>query len=692
MTKKQKKGEDFSFLKQSHDSKDFEVFCEIVIPKVPQAYTYGLKDSKNVKEGSVVWVQFGQRKPELGVVLRIIKERPSFKVKLAVPDSSAYSFSPRFMALLLWISHYYLCPIGASLAAFIPAAFTNYLDLLSKEKDKLKENSHGKIEEEVLLEIHKKLPPPLTLAQKKVCHQLKESLNKQGFRGVLLHGITGSGKTRVYQELVKESIKVDKRVLILVPEIALTPQTVDRFSAFLEEPIYVYHSALSVKQKRETWLQLLQKKARVLIGTRSAILAPFDFDVVILDEEHDASYKQHDPAPRYHCKEVAFHLAYKHGAMVVLGSATPSLESYYYAMQNKLLYLSLSERATEVSLPEVQLIDMQKEGVLQQKGVLLSSKLREAITDCLAAGNQAIILMNRRGYAKTRLCSSCGATLFCKNCNIPLVYHKQFQSLLCHYCASLYPVHSPCFTCGSETYEFQGGAIEKLEEEIINWIPSAKLIRMDRDTTQNVGSIEKILKAFRSEEYNVLLGTQMVTKGHDFPGVQLVGIVGADTGAGIPDFRMSERLFQLLSQTAGRAGRSREGALVLVQTMNPSDPIMRFALQHDYIGFANLELKMREMAHYPPFVKLLTVELGAKSFEVLMDAVHKLEALLKKHTQIEVLGPVEAFVPRVNKIYWQRFILKAASVSLFRKALKIAIENPKSLKIASSVIIKLEIN
>lgn len=663
----------------------FDFFCDVYIPQAPQVFTYGVKKGSDVQKGSVVWVQFNRRKIGLAVVSKVYSKKPEFKVKCAVPHQSGYVFSERYMETLEWTAKYYLTSPMRTLDAFLPSGFSSFLDafIAARESEEKKCPLGSALKE---------TPPPLTADQKAVLDQLTPSLKGDGFRGALLHGVTGSGKTRVYQELTKSALSMGKRVLLLVPEIGLTPQSVARFSCFLDEPVFVLHSALSTPERRKSWVQILLGKARVVIGTRSAILSPFPFDVVILDEEHDSSYKQQDPAPRYHCRELAFHIAHKHSALVLLGSATPSVEAFSYARQGKLSYFQLLKRATESELPKVRLIDMKKEAPLQQSGILLSAALREALTGCIDEGNQAIILMNRRGYSKIRVCGDCGATLYCKNCHIPLVYHRQHRGLLCHYCGSLYPVDASCFECGSPTFDFQGGAIEKLEEEILSWIPQAKVIRMDRDTTQNVGAADSILSSFRDREYNVLLGTQMVAKGHDFPGVQLVGIVGADTGAGIPDFRMSERLFQLLSQTAGRAGRNRDGAQVLIQTMNVTDPIMRFALTHDYKGFIEMEISHRREALYPPFCKLLSIEVGGRNQALLQEAVEKIEALIAPHKDIEMLGPVEGFIPMVKNIFWVRFLLKASRVSAFRNSLSPLISDLKSLSLPPGTEIKIDVD
>ena len=669
---------------------DLERFCEVYIPGTPSVFTYGVPadvaDGREVVRGSVVWVQLATRKkPALAVVSRVFSEKPAFDVRCAYPHASGYVFGERYMEALEWVARYYISTPMKALDVFWPSEIERYLDALAARNA---EAASGEVVEKApKVRAQTVENPPLTDEQQVALDSLVKDLSGEGFRGTLLHGVTGSGKTRVYQELAREALALGKKVLILVPEIGLTPQTSKRFEDFLQVDVQVLHSALSAPKRREAFVSILAGEARVVLGTRSAILAPFDFDVVILDEEHDSSFKQQDPAPRYHTRELAFHLAYKYGALVVLGSATPCLETFFNAGANKLKHLKLEKRATSVPLPKVKIVDMG--AVRQQKGILLSPDLRDALVQCVESGEQAIVLMNRRGYSKIRVCTECCETLYCRHCHVPLVYHKQYRSLLCHYCGTLYPVDTPCPSCGAATYEFVGGAIEKLEEEIGEWVPGAKTVRMDRDTTQNVGSIEKILDAFRNREYNILIGTQMVAKGHDFPGVRLVGIVGADSGLGMPDFRSTERLFQLLSQTAGRAGRAQGGGKVIIQTLNPKEPVMHFALHHDFAGFAAKELRERKEALYPPFCKLVEVSFGSRDEQPLRDAVSRVEKMCRAEKTMTVLGPVDAFIPKVLNVHWAKLYLKTNDLSAVRRILGPIVNAPKPW--APGVEIKIEI-
>jgi primosomal protein N' (replication factor Y) len=524
--------------------------------------------------------------------------------------------------------------------------------------------------------------PPLTPEQQNALEQLEALLNGVGFRGALLHGVTGSGKTRVYLELVRKALNLGLKTLILVPEINLTPQTRKRFEDFLGCEIPILHSALGAKEKRKTWTKLLAHQIHtpspiphtpILMGTRPAILAPFEPQLLIIDEEHDSSYKQQDPAPRYNVREMAFHIAHKYGALVVLGSATPSMESYWNAKNGNLKLLEMKSRPHGLPLPEVIIADMKEERKKQDKDLMLSPVLRDALAQTISEGNQAIVLMNRRGYSTNRICEICGNPLKCTDCNVVLVYHKQHNRLICHYCGKTFPTSILC-ACGSNKFAFFGAGIEKAEEEIREWLPDAKVLRLDSDTTSGLGTTEKLLQKFRDRECNILLGTQMVAKGHDFPDVSLVGVLCADIGSNVPDFRAGERYFQLLTQVAGRAGRALENSQVIIQTFCPENPIMQFAIKHDYLGFSKTELTEREEAFYPPFCKIAQIRLQGRDKSKLEIAANALAEALKKlstpNRKLSILGPAEPFISKAQKSYRQVITIKAARATDIRHCIK----------------------
>jgi len=504
----------------------------------------------------------------------------------------------------------------------------------------------------------------LTDEQQNALNQLQAMLQGNGFRGALLHGVTGSGKTQVYLELAKEALNSGMKILILVPEINLTPQTRKRFEDFLQCEIPVLHSGLGAKEKRNTWKKLLLNEHKILMGTRSAILAPFEPQLIIIDEEHDSSYKQQDPAPRYNVREMAFHIAHKYGALVVLGSATPSMESYENAKRGNLKLLEMKKRPGGLPLPKVIIADMKEVRKKQDKDLMLSPVLRDALARTISEGNQAIILLNRRGYSTTRICEECGNPLLCTDCNVVLVYHKQHGKLMCHYCGKLFALDTHC-KCGSKNFDFAGSGIEKAEEEIMDWLPDSKILRLDADTTSGVGATENLLQKFRNRECNILLGTQMVAKGHDFPDVSLVGVLCADIGSSIPDFRASERYFQLLTQVAGRAGRFLENSQVIIQTFCPENPVMQFAIKHNYLGFSKSELTERQEAFYPPFCKMIQIRLQGKNKSRLDTVAKNLAEALPG----QVLGPAEPFVSKVQKLHRLVITLKAASPADIKKAI-----------------------
>lgn len=646
-------------------ARTFTQFARVILPGgTPEALTYGIPDGLSVKRGSLVQVQIRNQKKLLpGLVCETLVTPPPFPVKPLQLHTSERILDESYVELVEWTAKYYCTTLGRTLDVFWPSDLDSYLAPTSQNKRR--RTFHRDLAPPIP-------PPPLTPEQMAAVVKISPLLQGSGFRGILLHGVTGSGKTRVYLELVQKALDTGGRILILVPEISLTPQTRERFQVHLQEEILVLHSNLSAPERRHAWKMLFQGNARIVLGTRSALLVPgLRPSLILIDEEHDASYKQQDPAPRYHCREIAFHMAHRNHALVVLGSATPSLEAWEYARRGHLQLVQLKDRARPLPLPKVTVVDL-KTQANQDRDLMISPPLREAIVQCLADGHQAILLHNRRGYATSRICLDCGSTAECQECKVPLIYHKHRHSLQCHYCGRLYKPAMPCDHCQGTRFSLEGGAIEKVEKEIQEWIPDARTIRLDKDSSMGIGSAERILQEFRSGTYNILLGTQMVAKGHDFPNVMLVGVISADTGSALPDFRASERTFQLLTQVAGRAGRAMEGGRVVLQSYHPVDPVLRFALRHDYEGFAKWELENRRELQYPPFSKLISLLFESKDLAKLDSFCEQLHILISTQSDLQVLGPADAFIPKVRGYYRKHFILKSEQTRALRGAAQFA--------------------
>lgn len=664
-----------------NEAKNYFAVAEVCIPKTTlNTLSFGADES--IEKGSVVWVNLkGRKKPLLALVLDVHKNFPAFKLKPALLHESGYKFSKRYVDTILWCASYYMCSLGEVLDAFWTAKLDKYLTKAETPSSTLFETKRTEIQ--------------LTAEQQNAVGILDEMLLEKGFRGALLHGVTGSGKTQVYLEVVRKALSLGLKTLILIPEINLTPQTKKRFEDFLERKIPILHSALGEKEKRQTWQNLLYKKTDVLMGTRSAILAPFEPDLIIIDEEHDSSYKQQDPSPRYNVKETAFYIAHKHSALVVLGSATPSIETYNNAKTGNLKLIEIFSRPGNLPMPPVVIVDMKEQRKKQDKDLMLSSTLRDELAQTILKGEQAIILLNRRGHSTSRICESCGETLLCEDCNVVLVYHKQYKKLMCHYCNKLYPANITC-KCGSNKFVFLGSGIEKAEEEIKEWLPSAKVLRLDSDTTSTLGATEELLQKFRNNECNILLGTQMVAKGHDFPLVSLVGVLCADIGSCLPDFRAGERYFQLLTQVAGRAGRFLENSKVIIQTFCPENPIMQFAIRHDYINFSKTELIERQEAFYPPFCKIVQIKLQAKNKQKLDNAASKLTEILNRKSyltpgsNIFILGPAEPFVSKVQKYHRITITIKASKAADIKNTIKNALTNKEFIIASKGVSVRID--
>jgi primosomal protein N' (replication factor Y) len=509
--------------------------------------------------------------------------------------------------------------------------------------------------------VDRDVPPALNRDQERATEALRDALGSGEARSFLLYGVTGSGKTEVYLRAIASCLAGGRGALMLVPEIALTPQLVGRFRARFGDDVAVIHSGLKESERHRMWRRLRSGEVQVAIGARSALFAPVQrLGLIVVDEEHDGSFKQEEGA-RYHARDMALLRAYRAGAVAVLGSATPSLESEMLCRQGKLHRLSLPERAHKAALlPKVELVDLKRVGPGPSGHPLLSLPLHRAIEQALAAGEQSILFLNRRGFAPSVICERCGTIVRCKLCSVALTFHRG-KGLVCHYCDYHAPLPSSCAECGG-TLALEGLGTEKLESAIVGAFPSARVARLDRDVASGAKA-EQVIERVRSGEVDILVGTQMVTKGHDLPRVTLVGVINADASLSMPDFRAAERGFQLLVQVAGRAGRSDRPGTVLIQTRDPQNAAIVFAAKHDVRGFVEREMVDREEGPYPPFARLAMIRVDGlderrteQAAQSVADAARR--AAIAKDRQVSVLGPVAPPLARIRGRYRFQVLLR----------------------------------
>jgi primosomal protein N' (replication factor Y) (superfamily II helicase) len=500
-------------------------------------------------------------------------------------------------------------------------------------------------------------------AQQAALNRLRAAVDARKFSGILLHGVTGSGKTAVYLAGMRAVLEAGRSAILLVPEIGLTPAVAADLHQIFGDEVAILHSALSDKERAQQWHRIKSGDARMVVGTRSAVFAPVaDLALIIVDEEHDSSYKQEE-TPRYHARDIAVVRAKMANAVVVLGSATPSLESYFNAKKNKYALVELPDRVEQRSLPEVEIIDMRQE--FQETGheQVISRKLAAEIKERFERKEQVMVLLNRRGYSPVVLCRTCGKTLECQNCAIALTHHKREHKMVCHYCGYTAPVPKACVHCGSEYVYFLGTGSEKLEELLHGMFPQARIARLDRDTVRGHEDFERTLNALSEGELDLLVGTQMIAKGHDIHGVTLVGVVGADSALGLPDFRAAERTFQLLTQVAGRAGRGQSPGKVILQTYFQDHYAVQYAARHDFAGFYEKELRFRSWMHYPPYSALANVLIRSDKLDEALQWSGTLGKWFEqqRHEGVRVLGPAVAPIMRLKRDYRYHFVLKSPS-------------------------------
>jgi primosomal protein N' (replication factor Y) len=529
----------------------------------------------------------------------------------------------------------------------------------------------------------RKLEFLFTPAQKAALDRIIGSVDQRKFLPMLLHGVTGSGKTAVYLSAMQSVLAKGRSAILLVPEIGLTPAMAADLHQIFGDEVAILHSALSDDERAEQWKRIRNGDSHIVVGTRSAVFAPVpDLALIVVDEEHDHSYKQEE-MPRYHARDVAVMRAKMTNAAVVLGSATPSLETYHNAVQGKYQLLELPERIERRPLPEVEILDMREEFHRTKKDEVLSRKLVEEVGERLSRHEQVMVLLNRRGYSAFVLCRECGESVQCKNCAIAMTYHKREHRLVCHYCGHMRSAPKTCPKCGSEYVQYLGAGSEKLEHILHGLFPQARIARLDRDTVRGRDDFERMLSALHAGEIDLLVGTQMIAKGHDVANVTLVGVVGSDAALSFPDFRAAERTFQLLTQVAGRAGRGDAPGKVVLQTFFPDHYAIQYAAAHDYHGFYEKEIRFRSWMHYPPFNAVSNVLVRSQKLEEAL----AWSGILGKwfaSTRLEgvrVMGPAAAAIVRLKTEYRYHFLVKSGSRERMNNVLRAMLEHADTQKI-----------
>ncbi|MEC9091763.1 MAG: primosomal protein N', partial [Planctomycetota bacterium] len=541
-------------------------------------------------------------------------------------------------------------------------------NLISRQFERIHQNDHSLQPREIQQDLK------LNQAQQVALDEIIGAIHQSQSQTIVLHGITGSGKTEIYIRAIQEIIRHGQQAIVLVPEISLTPQTRQRFRARFER-VAVLHSHLSPSERHWHWQQIASGKIDVVVGARSAVFAPVPHPgIIVIDEEHDSSFKQ-DKAPRYHAREVAAKRADLENIPLVLGSATPALETYHRAQVGDFKLVELPHRALNRPLPDVAAIDLRGEFASKTSRGAISRPLVNAMNESLRENGQVILLLNRRGFATSIQCPSCGFVLECPNCDIALTHHKDTNRAICHYCEYLVPAPTKCVECDFEGIRFAGLGTQKLEAEVQSRFPGYACLRMDSDTMQKHGSHEEALERFRSGEIKILLGTQMIAKGLDFPNVTLVGVINADTALHLPDFRASERTFCLVTQVAGRTGRGEKGGRVLVQTFNPENPTIQASLGHDFKKFAEMEIPQREQFGYPPFRQLARIVVrGERESQVTAFASHigkLLQSQVDQQTlDLSLLGPCEAPISKLRGKYRVHMFLNGRDGDLLRATIR----------------------
>jgi primosomal protein N' (replication factor Y) len=662
-------------------------YVETIFPINAETFTYTVPESLTDKlhVGSKVIAPFGD-KTQAGVVFSIsqeLKEPKSFEIKniIDIPDKTPL-IPPSLIHLINWLKEYYLCSLGIALKTALPGGA---LEGKKQGKTKFAFDETPQSSEIIQLNDEQQKALKMILAVKS--------------GAILIHGVTGSGKTEVYMEAIA-ALPPDRQGLVLVPEIALTPQIIKRFQRRFGQDVAFFHSGLSAGEKITQWHKMRSGKAKVALGVRAAVFAPLPkLGLIVVDEEHEASYKQSDGL-RYSARDTALVRAKFEGVKIILGSATPSIESFYNAQNGKFLYLTLKKRVNAKPLPDIEILDLKKE---DKESTHLASKLYHIIKAEHEKGRQSILMLNRRGYSPFYMCSDCGFAFKCRHCSVTLTYHKDKNHLRCHYCGVASAPVTVCPKCRGHKIAYIGAGTQKIEEELSHVFQNLTVKRMDRDTTTRKLAHQNIVKDMESGAIHLLLGTQMVAKGHDFPDVTVAAVLIADVGLNLPDFRSGERAFQLFTQLAGRAGRGDEPGKVYIQTYNPDHYVFEFVKNYDYQGLYKLELDMRKELAYPPFGKLIRIIVSFKEKpagkQADSDSTKKWDkdSAIKdifKHTSLEnshhvkIVGPSPAPIEKLKDFWRWHLLLKgdnAASLRARTREILASIKQSRFVKVGVDV-------
>jgi len=630
-------------------------FADVIIPlPLQDSYTYSIPSAleASVQRGCRVLVPFGKNKSYVGIVRTIhTKEPQGYEVKAikecmdAQPVVTEAQF--RFWE---WIAQYYVCPLGDVMNAALPARLKD--ETVRKPQVRQKDSSSVQIDEEE--HSYNKLNRP----QQQAYDAIRQSfLTKEV---TLLHGVTSSGKTEIYIHLICQAIAEGKQVLYLLPEIALTTQITERLRSVFGDELGVFHSKFTDAARVAVYRkQLSDHPYQLILGVRSSVFLPFhQLGLVIVDEEHEVSYKQQDPAPRYHARSAAIMLAHQCGAKTLLGTATPSLESYHLAHTGRYGYVGLTTRYLDIQLPEIEVVDIKRLKFQKRMKGIFSPILLDFIGEALARGEQVILFQNRRGYANFLMCKTCGWVPQCPHCDVSLTYHKKTNRLVCHYCGQTFELPEFCPSCGEKVFSDVGIGTEKVEQQIHRYFPEATTVRMDIDTTHTRTAYEQIITDFSRHQYDILIGTQMVSKGLDFDNVSVVGILDADTMLNIPDFRSHERTYHVLAQVAGRAGRRNTRGKVVLQTRSADSDTIAYVVQNDYVAMFRTQMEERRQFHYPPFYRLINIYLRHNDYARTELLANDFGNQLRQVFGDRVLGPDRPPVARVHSMYVRKLMLK----------------------------------